>query len=496
MSAKASVKSARFMALAAALAVLSGPAHGALVAPVAAGVGGWVSAVVGAVATVGTERVGALGSPALTALSRLDASGRPALAVDPKLLTPLARALEEAGVTPETFAALPSGEKLAVLKTAASAASARSARVADAALAAADRPLRFRTMSRTSAQISEAEALSVYLDDARRERVAQASAKVREFETKWRAEVDEFAADLPRKLAAGEINASNIFTKTGDGWVVSDESPAPNSAPLGLIYRLRLAKLESSPMGPWTLQEIRVLTDALDRPDVAASVEDGRGSAESLRAELQGLGQSARRALQNDRPLQLARAAFQKNARTGANVSPRHIKIVEDRYALWANQTAHADSMSIRMRFLVWARQGEAEGLPSWPRLEQLRGRAQARAWLVVKAMTGVFLLAQGALIAAGATGAMAAFPSSIKPAVFLTWALIAAFWSLALKRLQSFEKRPWLYDVFQERLRTAFPQDWPMRSTATLRLLLDRMGVFIPPPIGTIVGKEDDTGV
>lgn len=258
--------------LLAALLLLSTGARAQIVAGAASEAAAWVGPMSAAVTAAGSERVAGLGSVSLTNLSMPDASGRLPFVSAPQVLAPLTAALAAQGVTPASFAALPTAERLAVLSRAAVPAEAQAAAAADAALAAVAVPVRNGTYEDASRKTADAEESALYLSPEKAAQVAAAVAAVKKFERRRSQLIKSFLEDLPSKIAAGEINGATLLDRDADGWHAADENPAIRHETLNELYRVRLANLGRAVPGPWTLREVAVLKASLGRRDVAEAL--------------------------------------------------------------------------------------------------------------------------------------------------------------------------------------------------------------------------------
>lgn len=251
---------------------LAAPVHAQVVAG-AAEASAWVGPVAGAFSAAGTDRIAALGSPALTNLSVLGPNQAYAFAGKSEKLGLLAQSLAAAGETPAAFAARPTAEKLSILHAAAQAAQARAEALADAAIAATAQPVRFKTVDRAAAAVEDAAFAADYLPADKASELKKAENAVRSFQKKRSALIESFVRDLPAKLTAGEINAENLIQKDADGWLAADERPDARHGSAYDLYAARLKSLEAARSGPGAVAQYDLLLAALDRPDVAQDLD-------------------------------------------------------------------------------------------------------------------------------------------------------------------------------------------------------------------------------
>lgn len=432
--------------------LLAAPGRAAVVAPMGAGGRAWVSPVAGVFASVGSERIATMGSPALTALSTLDSSARYPFASAPQSLDLLAKNLQYYAA-PAAFAAMPAEDKLIALRAAAKGAEIEAAAVADKALAAAGaRPFHPSSVDQTSEQIAQAEAVALYLDAPRREAAARMRSRLASFQSRWRRHVKAFEEDLPGKIASGAFDASNVLVKTPHGWVAADESPYPIGTDLAKFYERRTAALSKAPKGPWSIQEASLLIQALARPDVGA----GKSWASPARQNLQNIIYSAQVGDGADLPLQNALEAFGKQLRYGRLLPARQVLFVETRYADLGNSAA-AQPTPIRLRILASMLNG-AGGFPSWERFRDMQRNTLS--WTRRNAMVAAGFVIAGMIAMALLSTAMAAWPLAAKLAVFaLGWLAPGISYTRNLMlaaQLESDTNRSRVWET----IRRAFPND------------------------------------
>ena len=436
-----------------AVLALAAPARSALVAGASASPSAWVGGVAGALAAAGTERVDALGSPALTGLSTLNAAAAFPFASQPRLLLPLAEKLSAQGLEPETFAALPLEARLSALRAAAAQAEAEAAAIADEALPAAEQPPRRKTLDRAALALERVQAVAPYLDPARRARVKAAGRLQAAFRAKWAKDVSRFLAGLGDRIAAGELDASNVLKKTEDGWVAADEELSASRENLNSLYLDRLSVMRRAPQGPWIQDESLVLDKALNREDVAAGIAAGGGAVEPLRLQLKAARDGAMAAYLKDTPLGRARDAFRKNAENGFPVDVEHVKTVVARYGAWA---ASYHSLPAAARVIAWIRSGDSTGLPSMSRLLEARRAAVVRARRAVWTATGVFLASMPATVAL--SGPAATLGAAGFVLLILVFGGAMAYWIRAIWRRDSLD---WTdIEPLERAVRQFFPND------------------------------------
>jgi hypothetical protein len=383
----------------------------------------WVGPMAAAVTAAGSERISGLGSVSLTALSLPNANGQLPFVAAHEALAPLAEEIKAQGLTPESFAALPTAQKLAVLTRAAAPAEAKAAAVADAALISVAEPVRIGTYEDASAKTTEASRVALYLSAEKAQAVAAARAEVKSFEKLRSKNFKSFTRDLPARLAAGEFDGSNLVRRDADGWYAADEAPETRYETLEDFYDSRLKRVAASPAGPWTVAQYDLLKKSISAPIAAKldaawdnAVEDlGMRILRNLRSLLPSYAYT--RAIDKDRAaaatwrdqpkLKAALVRFEKG-------SPRErdIRAVEKFYdsALdrgWSDWTQQAHILA--------KIQTGGEGLPSWEGLKTLRREAQARyhrgAW---RGLVG-YIAAMGTAIAIGASN----LPAAAKIAAF-----------------------------------------------------------------------------
>ncbi|OGS40785.1 MAG: hypothetical protein A2506_09465 [Elusimicrobia bacterium RIFOXYD12_FULL_66_9] len=358
----------------------------------------WIAPVTGVFATVGSERIANMGSPALTALSTLDASARYPFASAPQAIDLLAENLMPYA-TPETFASMPAEDKLIALRAAAKSAEGQAAAVADKSLAEAkSQPLHPDSVDQVSKQVAQAEEIALYLDAPRQKELARMRSIVTGFQAKWRKRVKAFEDELPGKIAAGAFDSSNILVKTEHGWVAADESPYPIKTSLPEFFARRTQALAKAPLGSWTMQEALLLQGALARPDIGDDQKSKDSWSRTASEKLQNVFYSAKMRDGSDLVLQDALYAFELKQRYGRIVPPRVIMFVEQRYSDLIDSLPQ--SIPIRLRMLASMLNG-ADTLPSWERFAELqqqtlsvtRHKAMIAAGFVIGGMTALALL-------------------------------------------------------------------------------------------------------
>jgi hypothetical protein len=402
----------------AALLLISVSARAQVVVGAAAEAGAWVGPMAAAVTAAGSERISSLGYTSLTNLSSPDAKGRLPFVAEPLALAPLAQAVRAQGLTPQTFAALPTAEKLTVLTRAAVPAEAHAAAVADEALAAVAEPVRIGTYMDASKKVANAADVSLYLRADRAEKVAAAVTAVKTYEKRRSQLIKAFLEDLPGKIAAGEINGGNIIGRDADGWYAADESPEQRYATVNELYRSRLDRLGRGAYGPWTIRQSRLLKAALRNQDVAEALSaEHRGSPEATPAPAalaRFMDMHAKRGWESfagDPKLKGSIQRFQKGAARGTDV-----RKIEKFYDSALNRAAYG---STTMSWLAAAIHNGSDGVPGWEELKSIKREAQKGYQRnALRGMVG-FIAAMATMVLTGVSD----WPNAAKLAAF------AAMW-------------------------------------------------------------------
>ncbi|MFI5345863.1 MAG: hypothetical protein ACHQ51_05770 [Elusimicrobiota bacterium] len=360
----------------AALLILSVSARAQVVAGAAAEAGAWVGPMAAAVTAAGSDRVAGLGYTSLTALSSPDAGGRLPFVSAPQALTPLTDAIQAQGLTPQTFAALPTAEKLAVLSRAAVPAEAHAAAVADEALASVAEPVRIGTYQNASHKTANAAGIALYLSPERAEQVAAAVASVKAYETKRSELIDAFIHDLPGKIAAGEFDGTNIIARDADGWHAADEAPEKRYQTLTELYRARLESLGRAAPGPWTIRQTEILKAALRQPDIAEALTkeyeespETRSGTTKIAEFLDMHADRARAAYSENPKLKAALARFEMGAARGTDVLK-----VEKFYGSAIDRTRYASSDHAWLTGWII---GGGDAMPGWEEMKAIKAAAQ-----------------------------------------------------------------------------------------------------------------------
>jgi hypothetical protein len=389
-----------------------------------------------AVAAAGTDRMAGLGFTSLTALSTLNAKGQFPFTAQPGVLAPLAHAVAAQGLTPASFAALSTPEKIDILARAAVPAEAQAAAVADAALAAVAEPVRIGTYKDAASKVADARAVSLYLPAARVAQVEAAQGAVLAYERKRKKLIETFLHGLPGKIAAGAFDGTNIVGRDADGWYAADESPEKRYETVNALYNARLDRIGRGALGPWTARETDLMKAALENPEIAEALErEYQEAAPGTRPRPSDLGRfldqhraRAEKAVADDSRLTAAFSRFEKGTPRGTD-----IRVLEEFYNAALNRTW--SELPSRAWIVASIKTGGGV-LPGWEALQDLNRAAQRR--YTRDALKGLAGFVAGMILIA-ASG-VAHWPTGVQIAAFAAVVAPLAWMSVNFWRRDEFD--------------------------------------------------------
>jgi len=237
----------------------------------------------------GAEQVAQLGSPSLAAISDMVADQ--SLKKNAAALLPLGRSLQgilaERGQSLKEFSALPTGERVQLLKEAAGRAEAEAERQAEQALSQISPDLSPKDAAELAARLGAVGDASVYLKEETAAKIAAAAKTAKDIAERPRREREAFFASLGRKLVDGAFTGETTFEKTAAGWHFADypsDERVYGTLEQAIVARMELA--HQLPAGPWKQDVNGAILEALRRPELVAELKTTLNDAaiDSMRA--------------------------------------------------------------------------------------------------------------------------------------------------------------------------------------------------------------------
>lgn len=389
---------------------------------------------------VGTEQIGALGQASLTNLSQLMLETPDAAAQTPEAFARLGKTLAARGMTAESFAALDSKQRAALLKEAAAEAEASAAAQAAAAikLYSAERTPEKAKELLSAFDLLAAKSIDLYLAPETREALTMARKSLADIAERPARERRQFYAGLGEKLAHGSFDGSNTFVKTGQGWTFADYGPDSEVFPtLHEAVNARVDLAHKMPAGPWREELYSAVLKGLLRPDIQAQFQAEGVDDAAFVALDENVSKLRMTALADDPKLAKAVEEMRLSNATGKVPSISDIRTLSRHYDSAADRGFSRDVTS-RWRIASWLLRGNPiRGYPSVDALSAMREAAAARehrgALHAFVALIASFVLAVFGDIATGGWGATAMSVVAIGSVIYLeirVWRRDSLTWS------------------------------------------------------------------